>query len=279
MPLPIVYAYRDEGAQSVVTRWKPRRVSCTLQADHSDEPGDLYVVKFLQGQTGAAALISEVVCTTLYRSAGLATLDPVIVRASRSFAASLIGNSAIPYEIVPGDHFGTVHRSDVEAGPPPNYGYLANPSQIIRLWVFDSWVNDIDREKDGNILLTAAGSGKFGVVAADQSDCFCGAATFCSSDFLGKMLRTKRAPSVSFLATVIFHHGGPAAIREAIREVRDCVQHIPSALDLVPPPWWEVSKIAPALIDNVLTSRARHLEDILKPDDWVIPDAGSALLL
>ena len=51
----------------------------TLRANHADEPGNLYVVKFLQGQTGAAALISEVICTSLYRLAGLATLDPVII--------------------------------------------------------------------------------------------------------------------------------------------------------------------------------------------------------
>lgn len=274
-----MHAYRDCGPQSEVTRWKPRRVSCTLRANHADEPGNLYVVKFLQGQTGAAALISEVICTSLYRLAGLATLDPVIVCASGSFAASYLGNTQIPYNIVPGDHFGTMHRSDVEAGPPPDYDDLADPSQVIRLWVFDSWVNDIDRERDGNILLTLAGSGKFDIVAADQSDCFCGAATFCSADFTGAMSKAKRAPSVSFLPTIIFHNGGPAAIREAIKEVRDSIRHIPSAVSLVPQQWWNISKIDPGRIENVLVSRARRLEDILKPDEWAIPDAEKALLL
>jgi len=174
-----------------------------------------------------------------------------------------MGNTGIPYDIIPGEHFGTLNRSDVEAGPPPDYSYLADPSQIIRLWVFDTWVNDIDRERDGNILLTAAGSGKFGVVAADQSDCFCGAGTFCSADFQGRMLKTKHAPSVTFLPTIIFHNGGPAAIRKTIREVGDCLKHIPSALSLVPQPWWDTSKIDPRQIENVLISRARRLEDIL----------------
>lgn len=274
-----MYAYRDDGPQSEVTRWKPRRVSCTLQANHADQPGNLYVVKFLQGQTGAAALISEVVSTSLYRSAGLATLDPVIVRASGAFAASFVGNTTMPYTIVSGDHFGTLHRNDVEAGPPPRYDYLADPAEIIRLWVFDTWVNDIDRERDGNILLTAAGSSKFGIIAADQSDCFCGAATFCSGDFVRRMLGARQAPSISFLPTVIFNNGGPSAIREAISEVQGSIKHIRSALSLVPQPWWGASGIDPNRIENVLISRAQRLESILKPDDWVIRDANKALLL
>jgi len=68
--LQTVYAYRDAGWMSEKTRWKPRRVFCTDLADHSDRPGVEHVVKFRQAAAGAAALVSEVLCTKLLRSVG-----------------------------------------------------------------------------------------------------------------------------------------------------------------------------------------------------------------
>ncbi len=41
-----VHAYRDNGWMSRLTRWKPRRVYCTDDANHRDEPGVEHVVKF-----------------------------------------------------------------------------------------------------------------------------------------------------------------------------------------------------------------------------------------
>lgn len=277
--MPIVYAYSDYGPMAEMTRWKPRKVFSTVHADHSDRPGDLYVVKFMQGQAGAAALVSEVVCTSLFRLAGLPTLEPVIVRVTESYAASCRRKSEIPYAVVAGEHYGTVHRSDVEDGPPLGYDDLADPIQILWLWVLDTWVNNIDREKNGNILLSVTGSGKFEVIAADQSDCFCGAATFCSPDFSNLMMGKGHAPSIPFWTEVIFKNGKSSAIRAAIERVRRCLSYIPQVIGYVPISWWQVSRIEPKSVEQALISRAGRLEDILKPSQWELPDGDNAIFL
>jgi hypothetical protein len=206
-------------------------------------------------------------------------LDPVIVCASEGFASSCNEKSEIPYKVVVGEHFGTVHRGDVEDGPPPDYDDVADPVQLLRLWVFDTWVGDIDRDTNGNVLLAIANSGKFDVIAADQSDCFCGAETFCSGDFEKRMSRYGKAESVGFLARIIFQHGGPSAIRSTIDEVMQCLKHIPEVISSVPKKWWEVSRIDPTTVEEALIRRADRLEDILKPSEWGIPDASEATLL
>ena len=252
---------------------------CTFRPDHADRPGELFVVKFLQGQSGAAALISEVVCTSLFRLAAIPTLEPAIVRASENFAASYRSTSEVPYKVIAGEHFGTVYRGDVEDGPPLQYDDVAEPGHLIKLWVFDTWVSDIDREKPGNILLTLAGFGTFGIIAADQSDCFCGAETFCSNQLSRRMSKSGIAPSIRFLPTVIYSHGGPAAIRDAIGEVQASLKNIPTVLSWVPEEWWRTSKIVPDELEKALISRAQRLEDILKPGQWGGFDASQAILL
>jgi hypothetical protein len=277
--LPTVHAYRDDGPQAEKTRWKPRRVFCTLESDHRDAPGILYVAKFAVGSTGAAALISEVVCTTLLGLAGIRTLSPVIVRASEGFAASCNRMSDFPGPITAGDYFGTLHRGNVEAGPPPGYDYLAQPLELLRLWVFDSWLCNIDREVEGNILLSLSTGGRFRVIAADQSDCFCGASVFCSGGFQEAMRVRRSASSVPLLVDVIFRDGGPPAIRRACAEVRATVPRIQEALELVPPAWWNLSSRRPADVREILEFRAGRLEEILNPNQWEVPNADNAILL
>jgi len=277
----VVYGYRDDGAQTMLSRWKPRRVFCTSQPDHSDEPGNLYVVKFLQNQAGAAALISELICTSLYTLAGIRTLDSAIVHVSQAFADSYLTKVEIPYQILMGDHFGTVHRSDVETAQTLTYDQLAAPSEILRLWVFDTLVNNVDRDIYGNVLLslTGANTQQFSVIASDQSDCFCGAGVFCSEEFIRTMRRRGQARSVSFLPTVIFNSGGATAIRTEIANARDSLEHIPDILREVPTRWWDISRIAPNDIQDVLEFRARRLEAILNPDAWEDIDVRGAKLL
>jgi len=277
--LPTVFAYRDDGPQAEMTRWKPRRVFCTLEADHRDAPGTLYVVKFASGQAGAAALISETVSTRLFALAGCGTLTPAIVRASEGFAASFNRKSDYPGPISHGDYYGTLHRDDVEAGPPPGYDDLAQPLELLRLWVLDSWLCNIDREIEGNILLTLATKGRFHLIAADQSDCFCGASVFCSSGFRNAMKNRGPAPSVSFLPYVIFKHGGPNVIRKTAAEVRGILPRLPEILGLIPESWWQRSGLTPKIVYEALVARANRLEDILNPSQWEVPNADSAILL
>ena len=113
-----VYAYRDNGWMSRLTRWKPRRVYCTEDANHRDEPGIEHVVKFRQGKIGAAALISEVVCGGLLAAGGVPAPRRSAGFSEAQFAASCATKTEIPYAIEAGLHFGTVLRTDVENGPP-----------------------------------------------------------------------------------------------------------------------------------------------------------------
>ena len=262
-----------------VTRWKPRRVYCTDDQNHTDQPGQLFVVKFLQGQPGAAALISEVVATALLRFADFQTLDPFIVGVSDGYAHSCNTSSDYPYPVVRGLHFGTLHRDDVEAGPPSGYDDLAKPSDVADLWVADTWLSNIDRDVDGNTLLKVTASRKFRVIASDQSDCFCGAAVFCSEQMEERMSTSRRAPSIQCLTEVLYRHGGPGLIRSAIQRVRSCVPRINEALHLVPGEWWNISRIDPGRVRRVLENRAGRLEQILNPEQWEVPNGGAALLI
>jgi len=276
--LPLVHAYRDDG-QMADTRWKPRRVFCTLEEDHSDAPGVLHVAKLPVGPAGAAALISEVVATRLLAVGGFKTLDSRIVRVSDGFASSCNKNSGYPWRISPGDYYATLHRDDVEGGPPPSCDVLAEPEEILRLWVFDTWLGNIDREVEGNILLSLTSSGKFRVIAADQSDCFCGSAMFCSNGLRRGMEQRGPSSSVSFLAQVIFDHGGPTAIRKAAGDVRYACNKVEEILNLVPADWWTKANINAREVLELLEARANRLEDILKPGQWEVLNGGDALII
>lgn len=266
--LPVVYAYRDEGEMSLLTRWKPRRVVCTQDAGHADLPGLLYVVKFAQGKPGAAALISEVICTEVFKRAGLATLEPVLVSVSPAFAASCNLKSDFPYKIQPGYHFGTIHKNDVEAGPPLGYDDLYDPTQLIDIWVFDTWVGNIDRECEGNTLLRVTKDGTFDLIASDQSDCFCGAKVFCSNEFESSFRKRGRSPSVGFLPYVIAANDGPKAIWKSLKKVDGVLPNLPEVMKLVPEEWWSQAQIEPMQVLRQLRERARRLNEILNPDEW-----------
>src|SRR5262245_8762317 len=121
---------------SLLTRWKPRRIFCTTQADHSDEPGVEHVVKFRQGPVGTAALISEVLGTGLLAAGGVRVLDRRFVMVSEGFGGSYRGKTDVTYPVQPGWHYGTVLRHDVENGPPMAVSDLADPQELLTLWAF-----------------------------------------------------------------------------------------------------------------------------------------------
>ncbi len=132
-----VYAYRDDGPMMEVSRWKPRKIVCTSNLDHSDKPGNEHVVKLSQGPVGAAAQISEVVCTGLLAARGVATLEMKGVHVGFGFAASYD-------DVAPGVYFGSVLLLDVINGPPPSKVHCADPQELVDIWAFDSWYCNID---------------------------------------------------------------------------------------------------------------------------------------
>jgi hypothetical protein len=272
MPIPVVHAYRDDGPMSVLTKWKPRRVECTPTPDHQAIRGQMYVVKYACGNEGCACAISELVCTQLLSKVGVRTLIPCVVTVNPGFAASCNFKSDFPYPIMEGEHFGTTLMEDVEDGPPPSLSDLNSPWELVLLWAADTWVGNIDREKNGNTLLQYAGDGRFHVIASDQSDCFGGTASFCSESFPSGFLKQSSASAPSVLAGAIAAAGGRGAVAEAIRRVQAVVVEIPSVLSTVPTPWWNQSKIQPSSVMGSLRTRAENLQDIIKPADWELPD-------
>lgn len=260
-----VFAYRDDGPMATLTRWQPRRIACTEHPDHRDRPGVLHVVKFRQAKPeGAAALISELLCTQLLAAGGVLVLDARIVEVSRQFAASCVTKPEIPYTIEPGRHFGTVLCQDVDDGPPLDIDVVANPQDVVDIWAFDSWFCNIDRNTHGNTLLTPERGGRFRLIAADQSDCFGGATRFADGSWRDVLSVDHSAETVELWQTAIFNAGGARSLHDAIAKVRSACEE----LDSVPKEWWKMAGVDPRLIGRALERRSHRLGDILKVKQW-----------
>lgn len=275
--LPVVFAYRDQGpVLKAITNWCPRRVYCTQREDHSDAPGTEYVVKFRQGSRGAAALISEVVCGCLFEAAGTRVPEAALVRVSGGLARSY-ASSGLHYCVEPGLHFGTKFISDAQPGHLPSLTsleQLSDPQQLVDLWVLDSWVMTIDRTNYGNVLLRPDGRGRWHLVAADQSDCFCGSGCLCDNT-VGYTQSGSRE-LYRFLEAAVIAAGGKRAVRKSIDRVRVAAQYLESAIARVPVAWWNEAGVDPRSVGVGLETRAHRIEEIVKISRWEgIGDAGS----
>jgi hypothetical protein len=151
---------------------------------------------------------------------GVLVLDARLVDVSPDFAASYATKTEIPYTIEAGVHFATVLRSDVENGPPPSIDFVEQPQEVVDIWAFDSWLCNIDRNTDGNLLLCPAKGGKFRLIAADQSDCFGGARCFADGSWQEVLQGRGPAETVHFWQAAIMDAGGAAALYEAVGKVR-----------------------------------------------------------
>jgi hypothetical protein len=235
------------------TRWAPRRVFCTSQPDHADQPGDLCVVKFCQGRQGAAAMISEVVCRHLLMSVGVPVLDARIVAASEFFASSWNDAPGMPFKIVPGSYFGTIFKEGaipIEDPPPVPVDKVSNLRQIIDLWATDTLVGNIDRTVFGNILMQPRKM-KFTLIASDQSDCFCGSRPFSDGTW-AELIHSRPAADCVFVPEAIGLAGGAQAVRVAIDKVRVALNGIAVAFSDVPGQWWQAAMIDPDQIEREL---------------------------
>jgi hypothetical protein len=251
----------------MLSRWQPRLVFCTEHADFRDRPGVRHVVKFARGPAGTAALISEVVAGHLLQAGGLAVLERRLVEVGPIFASSFNSKPDRPYEIEPGLHFGTVFLPDVVDGPPPNHDTLADPRELVDLWVFDSWLCTTDRTVRGNVLLRAQGQKAY-LIAADHSDCFGGAGRFADGTWRSVLDNDKAAESTPFLPTAIFQTGADKALAAAIQKVHQALGQMDAAIADVPAVWWQQATIDPREVRDRLERRAGRLNDILKIQQW-----------
>lgn len=266
--LKTVFAYRDDGPMASLTRWKPRKIACTEHRDHGDRPGQMHVVKFRQGKpAGAAALISELLCTQLLAAGGARTLEPRIVQVSPAFSASCETKSEISYSIEPGPHYGTILRWDVENGPPLRIDLLAEPQELLDIWAFDSWFYNLDRKTYGNTLLALAPGGKFHLIAADQSDCFGGSGRFADGTWR-KVLNVERPAETLDCLDAAILECGVQGLHLAIEKTRTAFRSVDAAMDAVPQLWWQLAKIDRRAVRAALDQRVRRMETILNVKHW-----------
>jgi len=266
-PLPTMYAFRDAGELSP-TRWKPRLVACTKEPSHSDDPGEMFVVKYRRGSQSTAANISEVICHGLLLASGIPTLDAVLISVSNSLSSSYRLSDVIDYDVMPGLHFGTRHRTDVQPGDSNiRVDDLAQPEQLIDIWVFDCWTMNIDRATYGNILMARDHRGKWQLVACDQSDCFGGSGRFADGSFMGIAEGNVPSESCSCLIEAIYRTDGRAVSR-AVDRITGALGSVQSAVERVPDQWWDQSAVKPEEVERCLNLRCRMLPDICQAKKW-----------
>jgi hypothetical protein len=265
----LVYAYRDNGYMSDQTSWKPRKVICT-DAPSSGEnaaasPGQEHVVKFRQGKRGIAALISEVVATSLLRFGGVRTLRARLVEVSPEFAASYAG-SDVAYTVEAGVHFGTVLETEVENGPPPNVDFLADPAEVVALWAFDTWLCTIDRRNHGNTLLIQETDG-WHLIASDQSDCFGGSSEFLAGTGF-RRYQTKSVQTLQCISQAIYKANPLTCVQAAVDRVKRATAGIGSAVADVPAEWWRETSIDMRHTADALYERSDNVYELMRGDYW-----------
>jgi len=251
-----------------LTRWRPRRVVCTADADHKEQPGCEYVVKYAQGQDGAAALISEIVSHGLLEAGGLPRLEAALVvvsdRLARSYQQTDIG-----YQVEAGIHFGTRRRTDVFPAPPESYGDLRDPTELVDIWVFDSWLMNIDRATHGNLLMYHASSAaQWSLLAVDQSDCFGGAHEFRTGRYR-KLCRERGAAGTfeQLRDRAVLEHG-PQAVRQAMDKVANAIGQLNQVMARAPSGWWSAAKVDAQEVAQCLRDRAARLGEIVDIKHW-----------
>jgi len=201
-------------------------------------------------------------------AAAIPTLDRRLVAVSREFSISCQSKQEIPYTVEHGLHFGSVLLRNAESGPPHRIESLQNPQEIVDLWVFDSWVCNIDRATEGNTLLSLGDGGRFHVIACDQSDCFGGAARMADGSWKRSLMDHGPAESVWFLDRAIMDCGGAQSLQMALKKVDTARQHLDAALNEVPREWRKLAGLSPAEMRNGLDQRYRRLAEIINLKLW-----------
>jgi hypothetical protein len=282
--LPRRIAVKDDGSiVDVETRWSPRKVLC------QSPEGDIkhYAVKYRRDKESTAAAISEIVGHGILQILGVTTLEPAVIEATEALAQSYRATGDITYNIFVGEHFGTLLRLDfnpVELDAPGSllFEQIAHAEDIVRLYVADSWLMNLDRGVFGNVLLELTNAGKWRIIAADQSDCFLGARSLADGSYISRSKTHGSAALLPGLTEQALLTLGTKVLDAAIRRVRIGVPRLQGVLNNVPRAWWNDAGIEASDILNVLTNRADHIHGIVRYDHWKgLSDAaqGGTILL
>jgi hypothetical protein len=269
--LATVYAREDFGVLVAGTRWQPHRVMCTYRP--RGRRGTDHVVKYRRpGGPSAAALISEVVCHSLLRLLGIRTLSAVLVEVTSRFARDCMAQGLVEYEIEAGSHFGTVFRPDVDALQPelwqPSFWEeLAEPEELVAIWAADSWLMNLDRGVNGNLLRDQDQHGKWHLIAADQSDCFLGAGALADGSCFDRSPQHGPAEYLPLLELTLLTLGVDP-LQAMVERIRAAVPSLPAAVALVPEAWWRQAAVPPQAVIDCLSERAHHIDQIVELTKW-----------
>ncbi len=270
--LPLVYAYRDDGpVLEIKTRWEPRKVFCTQQADHSDAPGVRHVVKYRRDDpASAAACISEVVSYAILKALEIRTLEAALVFVRPDLARSYDKAENIGYNTKSGLHFSTIFNAESEAGPPPLWDMMADPQEAVAIWVADCWLMNLDRCVEGNTRLVVGKEGRFHLLAADQSDCFLGSGSFADGSYLARSKKHNAAafPDKKNFVERAVMESGCDRLYNTLAAILQMTPQLAEMMTLAPAEWWAQANIAASDVVSCLTQRADRMREIVDVPRW-----------
>lgn len=268
-----VYVYRDLGPilPGIPTRWSPRKTECDKSSDHLASDRVIIMVKYRRDndsmslRSSTAMSISELLCALFIKNIGLECFEPVMVHVNDHYALSCRHDSSFSYTVIPGLHYGSIFVDDLSPAPEKVYDILERPDDLLRLWVLDSWLYNIDRATYGNAMLRKF-NGKNILIAADQSDCFGGAISFSDDSFYSKN-SCRCVDQLKDFGRIILDYGVDS-MHDTADKIRYCVLNIQKYMDIVPNQWWIDSQIDKDHVMEYLSIRSDKLADICDFRRW-----------
>jgi hypothetical protein len=190
-------------------------------------------------------------------------------------AASAESCPAMPLRLgtIPtGLHFGTIYRDDVMPADPTTWeptfwDQLADPKELIAIWVADCWFMNLDREVYGNLLLDPGPRGKWHLITADQSDCFLGAGAFADQSCFSRSRQHGPAPHLTFLERTVLAFG-VSPIEKMVRRIQQAASSVSQVVARVPEAWWRQAGVSPKDVIDCLTERGNRIRAIVQMDYW-----------
>lgn len=267
--LPRVTAVSDRGLViNRATRWNPRKVACKWLDSGGTERTSDHVVKYCRCATSAAAAISEVVSHGVYRAMGCRTLTPAIVVVEPELSLSYAASSDVDYAIEPGEHFGTQYVGFLssEKWSLANED-LARPEHLIRIWVADCWLMNIDRLTYGNVIMEVTDTGKFHIIPADNGDNFGGSTRLMSGEYINSSKGDQMVSFMPGLQEYVLQHG-TRGFSDSVRAVLEAAYLLPSIAAQVPAAWWLRSGVNSLDLVKCMQERANRIRSIINLAYW-----------
>lgn len=238
-------------------------------------------LKAMGGREGPHTLAAEVVATELAKWFGLPTFDWAIIQVDDIDEIPFLDKHGKKIgQAQSGPAFVTRSESgETWGGGEKQLQLLANPEDLTRLVVFDTWVLNCDRystpllngmkrirENRGNVFLSEeAPEGQLMLKAMDHTHCFT-----CGGEWTPRLsnLEVVRDNRLFGKFPEFESYLTRAAVARAVEDllkidqatVERIVQHLPNE--------WEVKKQAADALVDLITRRAAHVADRIESQIW-----------